>query len=365
MIVQRGFSTRPARSPAVALALTSLAASGIHFAVMADHFAEAFVFGLFFAVVAWAQALWAVAVVVAPVRIVLTSGIIGNLAVIAVWAMSRTVGVPLGPEPWTPESIGPADLLCGVLEGAIVLGCVLLLRHDMADATPDQDRRAVVALPALLAFGVALAVGTSVAIAASPEHEHAEAGHSHAAEHTASSHDGHVLVGGNGEPDLTQIAVIRHAMRKYLDVRDARAAGWEQEHRDWPELGAHFARNSDWDGSFPARPGLRIRQPEFLMYSRYLTGHWKLVAVAYVFDQALYPQPPKGLVGAQYHQHAWNCIKNGDELEEEDWGVLSREECKIMRGVWSPGGVWMTHVWLVGNPDGIFAATNPRLTKLR
>jgi hypothetical protein len=35
-----------------------------------------------------------------------------------------------------------------------------------------------------------------------------------------------------------------------------------------------------------------------------------------------------------------------------------------MGGVSSSGRVWMAHVWLVNNPNGIFAETNPRLTKL-
>jgi len=40
-----------------ALAATSLAAAGIHFAVMAEHFQEYAPFGVFFSVVAWLQAL--------------------------------------------------------------------------------------------------------------------------------------------------------------------------------------------------------------------------------------------------------------------------------------------------------------------
>jgi hypothetical protein len=137
-----------------------------------------------------------------------------------------------------------------------------------------------------------------------------------------------------------------------------------KEHQDWPELGAHFARGADWDGAFPDQPAVDLEQPEFLMYSRFLTGRWKLVAVAYVVDQERYPEPPADLTGALYHEHVWNCIDDGEELEEEDWGVISEEECAIMGGKWSPGGVWMTHVWLVDNPLGIFAETNPTLDPL-
>jgi hypothetical protein len=234
-----------------------------------------------------------------------------------------------------------------------------------------------------IAFGLSVVLVTSVAIASiGSEHGH---GHGHVEasgtthEHTAAaadehadadahegeaSHDGHVLVGGNGEPDMAQIAFIRDAMREYRDVRVAFADGWHKEHVDFPGTGSHFVRDEDWTGPGPARPEIDLGDPEFLMYSKFLTGSWKLVAVAYVVDQALYPEPPPTLHGATYHEHVWNCIQDGEELEEEDWGVLSREECDFLGGVWSPGGVWMTHVWLVPNPNGIFAEENPTLTNL-
>lgn len=363
-------STQPAESGRLAVALLSLAAAGIHFAVMADHFAEALVFGLFFAAVAWAQVLWAVAILTRPGRLVWLIGLLGNLSVIALWAMSRTDGVPIGPEPWTPEAVAAPDLLCTVLELAIVVSCAIwLVRDGRTERAGRTESRRVLEPVTALVFGVFLAVITSVAVAAAPEHEHAESGASHdhgeqAGSHAADGHGGHVMVGGSGEPDMAQVAIVRQAMRRYEDIRVARAEGWEQEHRDWPELGAHFYRSGDWDGAAPAQPGLRLRDPEYLMYSRLLTGKWKLVAVAYVFDQDRYPEPPTGLTGALYHQHIWNCKVDGDELEEEDWGVVSREECEIMGGVWAPGGVWMTHVWLVNNPVGIFAETNPRLTNI-
>jgi hypothetical protein len=55
----------------------------------------------------------------------------------------------------------------------------------------------------------------------------------------------------------------------------------------------------------------------------------------------------------------------GDHFQEaalfEDYGVVSRDECREMGGRWSPGGVWMTHVWLIDNPNGVFAEANPSL----
>jgi hypothetical protein len=217
---------------------------------------------------------------------------------------------------------------------------------------------------------LSLAVVTSAAMTTVGDHAHtgseAAPGHTHAAEAAGSTDaHAHAMVGGSGEPDMAQIALIRNGMRKYRDVHVAIAEGWDKEHVDWPELGAHFARPGDWGPPFTADPVEGLLNPEYLMYSKFLTGSWKLVAVAYVVDQEFYPEPPTELTGALYHEHVWNCIADGEELEEEDWGVLSPEECEIMGGEWSPGGVWMTHVWLVDNPIGIFAETNPTLTALR
>src|SRR5262245_11408925 len=83
------------------LAVASLVAAGIHFALIGDPFDEHVAFGLFFAVVALAQALWAVAIVISADRRLIVAGLVGNVAIIAVWVASRTTGLPIGPEPWT------------------------------------------------------------------------------------------------------------------------------------------------------------------------------------------------------------------------------------------------------------------------
>jgi hypothetical protein len=354
----REHTTASRRTWHVALAVSSLGAAGIHFGVMGEHFQESIAFGLFFAVVAWGQALWAVGILVASSRALLLAGFVGNAAVVAIWVISRTVGLPLGPEPWTAEGVGVADLTSTILEIAIVAGCgVLLVRGPSRLEAGDDDRVSVLAL----VLSVAVLTSTAIAIGAGHHHSASEASGHHSDAGLASADHGHLLVGGSGEPDLGQIDLIRAAMKRYRDVHVALAEGWHKEHQDWPEIGSHFYRAGDWAGSFPARPELDPLDPEFLMYSKLLTGEWKLVAVAYVVDQALYPDPPTELTGAVYHEHVWNCIADGEELEEEDWGVISREECDIMGGRWSPGGVWMTHVWLVDNPNGIFAESNPTL----
>jgi hypothetical protein len=175
-------------------------------------------------------------------------------------------------------------------------------------------------------------------------------------------HDGsHHVVAGGGEPDAGQLATIREATARYADIDVARAEGWVQEHADTPEVGAHFARTDGRDEPADGRPALDLAHPSYLMYSRLGRSDWELVAVAYVVDQALSPRPPTELRGAAYHEHVWTCVVDGEELDEDDVGPISRADCGDRGGEWSPGGVWMTHVWFVDNPDGVFAETNPAL----
>jgi hypothetical protein len=214
----------------------------------------------------------------------------------------------------------------------------------------------------------ALVVVPVVALAtwSSPAPEHGETATAPAG--VGSHHDGsHDVVSGGGDPDPAQLAAIRQSMARYADIDRARAQGWVQEHADTPEVGAHFARADDVDDVDDETPsggdvtGLDLDQPEYLMYSRLGRGDWELIAVAYVVDKADSLRPPTDLRGATYHEHVWTCVVDGEELDEDDVGPVSRAECREQGGEWSPGGVWMTHVWLVDNPDGVFAETNPAL----
>ena len=57
-----------------------------------------------------------------PSRRLLLAGAIGNLAIASVWLVSRTVGLPLGPEAWEPEAIHVADIVATLDEVASAAG---------------------------------------------------------------------------------------------------------------------------------------------------------------------------------------------------------------------------------------------------
>lgn len=78
--------------------MLTLGAAAIHFSVASDHLREYLPFGILFFLTGAAQAALAVTAVVRPRRTVLAAMIVVALGCIAVWALSRTVGLPFGPD---------------------------------------------------------------------------------------------------------------------------------------------------------------------------------------------------------------------------------------------------------------------------
>jgi hypothetical protein len=118
------------RSPLVVeLAVASLGSSATHFMAGPSHFREATAFGLFFLGAAAFQAAWALAVIRRTTRLLLIVGAAVNAGFLALWFVTRTVGLPMGPRVWQPEAIGPPDALSSVLEVAVVVGSLWLMRR--------------------------------------------------------------------------------------------------------------------------------------------------------------------------------------------------------------------------------------------
>lgn len=108
--------------------VSSAAAAGVHAAVGPAHFRELWVFGLFFAGSALAQIGWSVAMAIRPSHTLLVAGVAGNSAVLLLWLVTRTIGLPgLLPE---PEAIGVWDAFCGIWELVVVLTAGRVLRAE-------------------------------------------------------------------------------------------------------------------------------------------------------------------------------------------------------------------------------------------
>ncbi len=129
-----------------AAAALSLLAALIHLWVTPEHFGEWWGYGAFFLVAALAQVLYAPLVLVWPTRVVLLLGIGGNLAIVVLYLLTRTVGIPLfGPGAGEVEGAGFVDLCATASEAGIAVALVAALLRE----TTPQRRRMILLFLAL------------------------------------------------------------------------------------------------------------------------------------------------------------------------------------------------------------------------
>lgn len=123
----------------------SLTTALIHAMVMPEHFREWWGYGWFFFVVTLAQTICGTGLVlrawnIGPIgafeyiwehhaRTFYVAGILGNIAIVVLYGITRTVGMPLGPEAGEIEQFSTLSITSKVLEVALV-GCLMLLRAD-------------------------------------------------------------------------------------------------------------------------------------------------------------------------------------------------------------------------------------------
>jgi len=160
----------PVRSQTlVAVATLSVAAGVIHAVAMIDHFSHYWLYGVFFLVVTYAQVLWGIWVYRhQPNRRVLVAGAAGSLAISAVWLVSRTVGVPIGPDTWNPERVGIMDVMATIDQIAIA-GFVVAL---VVPATRLYGRVAAAAAQHSLRIGIMLSSASLFSILVGNHHHH-------------------------------------------------------------------------------------------------------------------------------------------------------------------------------------------------
>ena len=109
-------------------------------------------------VVALAQLAWVVAVVSNPTRTVYVVGAFGNALIVMTWVVSRTSGLPFGPEAGEPEPVGVADAVSTALEVVVVVGTLLLLRGlELRRSWEMRFVRPLLAVSALAITTLALA----------------------------------------------------------------------------------------------------------------------------------------------------------------------------------------------------------------
>jgi hypothetical protein len=387
------------------LALLSFGAAALHFAYAPTHFDEYWLYGAFFVTLAWAQLAWGLAVLIKPSRILLYVGLL-NILVVALYVLSRTVGVGVGPMASTTEPFGFPDTLCAVLEGLIVVGCAALLYR------PSLARRPL----AMGSFWPGLAVGTAIAVivassaSLSPSsgggHSHA-GGNAHAAADVAAGAGGHdhgaVSATGASAGASTTVAtgdspceksgppssegqtqgeghnhrgpsvqkpltreeritlaqqqdIARTVAVRYPTLADAKKGGYFASTTYIPCIGTHVTNTRYAIRFDPANPSE-------LLYDG-TAPESKIVGLSYLVWSPT--GPPAGFAGDNdfWHTHSSNgglCMK-GVVIGAES---MSKEECERLGGKKAGlKGVYMMHDWIVPGWEcswGVFAGECPEL----
>lgn len=354
------------------LAALAGAAGVIHLAMVPSHVDEWAAEGVAFAVVGWLQLALAFGLVIRPSRALLGGAIVGNVAAVGAWAVTRTAGSPFGPHAGHAEDASLVDLATVGLEVALVLLAGLaLVRPEPRWAA----RRAV------LAGAPAVVLLASVALASPSARDHAggshgahgdgEAaegmGHDHAEGETAT---GATLADDRGLSELRnghqhetvvqevdaatqaeldeQLAVTREVAAAYPTVADALAAGYRRIGPYFPGIGAHFGKTGpDEMNADGVLDDEALRHPFAIIY----TGTEPTARVAGFMYLTLADDEPEGFAGPNdvWHVHEQLCLKyqaNGEidvpfGLDHE----ATEEQCTAAGARLIGLSPWMVHVW--------------------
>lgn len=127
--------------PLPGVALLSAGAATIHFVVAPEHWTTYSAYGAFFVAAAAAQLGWSIWILTAPSRLIYMAGALGNALIVGMWIVSRTAGVPIGPDAGEREAAALADVVATTFEAVVVVAAVALSRSErglrpLAVATP-------------------------------------------------------------------------------------------------------------------------------------------------------------------------------------------------------------------------------------
>jgi hypothetical protein len=370
--------------------LATLAGAGavVAFTLVAPHFGGSPLEALGLVVVAWLQAAIAIFAVQRPTRRLLRLGIALNVAVIAAWALSRTIGF---------AAIGHADGVAvatasGAMAAALAVGFVVVALIGLARPTIGRDWDASTLVLATLAPIAILALATAtVALpnqGGSASTESVTAAGPVVAAPTPTSapvtpttaKKGPNLAEGESietQPDVpldpatqkqlaAQLVVAREAAAKYPTAGDAKRAGLMVAGGAAPGVGAHYQvvsaaslKGMNPDGTVnPALPSSYIYQGT--------DDDSPLVGLMYISMAAT---APEGFAGPNdhWHRHSNLCIKFADgqiQVPVAPDSDVTKEQCDALGGKFMAKTVWMVHAWVVPgweSPKGVFSHDNPNV----
>ncbi|MGH9194407.1 MAG: hypothetical protein ACRD1T_01540 [Acidimicrobiia bacterium] len=154
------------------VAISLAGAAAIHFIETPSHFREDALYGWFFVFMGAAQAVGALLLLVKPRGILYGAVALGNTAIVALWVVTRTIGVPLGAESGSVESARVSDVTATLFELVAICGSIILL-SKLARRTQSEIRsHSAVSISAVSILGAVITAATlAVVISASSSRE--------------------------------------------------------------------------------------------------------------------------------------------------------------------------------------------------
>ena len=382
------------------MAALSAGAATIHFAVMFEHFSEYSLYGVFFLVLAWAQLVWPVVLIVLPfltwarararparfpagwsrsglaplaarrVAVWLWLGIVGNAGVLVIYFSSRSIGLPLGPDTKTAEAWGGLDLVCSIEEILLVLIAAAILLRPGLLARPVRFRNQARTLASVLVAPVVVIAATTAVMTPAWAGSEGPAGMAaQMASSTSSSSDS--LQGGMGDmgtingqpimqmygntnaPTAAQVVAAANLIKetdaslvRFENVNNAIAAGFTYR------LATNGEEHLLCQNCTPAYQGLNPQDPSSLVYAINVKGHAPILlgAMYLMPDGVNGPQVGGGLT--RWHSHLEVC--QGGKIIIAGFNVALRGQCDP--STWKDQyTTQMLHVWVVPYPGGVFS----------
>jgi hypothetical protein len=149
-----------------AVAATLAGAAIIHATVVGEHLEEWAPAGLFFLGLVLVEGSLGSLALLAWSRLVCVLVAVSGLGTVAVWTVSRTTGMPIGPADFrVPEAVGRADVVCGILELVAAAVCVLFLSRPRSSTGSTWADHGVLAVLPVVAIVASVALVTALGVA--------------------------------------------------------------------------------------------------------------------------------------------------------------------------------------------------------
>ncbi|WP_059017001.1 hypothetical protein [Mycobacterium sp. M26] len=155
-------------------AVASIGAAVIHLGVAPTHWRDWAPSGVFFASIAVFQLVWGFLAWSRPTTMVLSVGIAANAACVGLWIVSRTIGIPLGPNAGQPEAVEAAGICVLLLQCYVIMGALWTWLRSSRAQQVSGTGRALVLLGANVVMAVAVTVGLASGLQGHEHGQHAE-----------------------------------------------------------------------------------------------------------------------------------------------------------------------------------------------